>query len=243
MKYFLTTSFFLRAFVSSLRKASLLLFLCIALSCTQKQNIKITQQNVVEVLTQYGKENPETEVIIETKMGTMRLKLYEDTPLHRANFVKLIKEGHYDEADFYRIVAEFMIQGGDLSNMPTYTIPAEFSPNHFHKKGALSMARQDENNPGMESSAAEFFIIHGGPYRPEDVDDEARQLGITVTPEQKEAYVKQGGYMALDQKYTVFGEVTEGFDVIDKIASQPIYEVDKPMTKIPFKISVVEAKK
>lgn len=189
---------------------------------------------------QYGKDNPENEVTIETKAGTMRLHLYDDTPLHRANFIKLIKEGHYDDADFYRIVSEFMIQGGDLTNMLAYTIPAEFSPKHFHKKGALSMARSDENNPAMESSAAEFFIIQGGPYRAEDVDDEARLLQISVTPEQKEAYVKQGGYMALDQKYTVFGEVTEGFDVIDKIAAEPIYNEDKPLTKIPFTIRVVE---
>jgi cyclophilin family peptidyl-prolyl cis-trans isomerase len=228
MKYFLTS-----------------LVLCFALAgCNQKPNrIKITQQNVKEVLTQYAKENPENEVLIETKAGNMKLRLYDDTPLHRANFIKLIKEGHYDDADFYRIVSEFMIQGGDLGNMLDYTIPAEFHPNHFHKRGALSMARLDDNNPGMESSAAEFFIIHGGPYRPEDVDDEAGMLGLSVTPEQKEAYVKQGGYMALDQKYTVFGEVTEGLDVIEKIATEEVYNVDKPVTKIPFKISVVEVKK
>jgi len=223
--------------------SSFVLVLCVTLiSCNQSQEIRITQQNVKEVLTQYGKENPENEVLIETKAGNIRLRLYEDTPLHRANFIKLIKEGHYKDADFYRIVAEFMIQGGDLKNMPNYTIPAEFNPNHFHKKGALSMARVEENNPAMESSSAEFFIIQGGPYRPEDVDDEARQLQLSVTPEQKETYIKQGGYMALDQKYTVFGEVIEGFDVIDKIAGVGVYDVDKPLTKIPFTIKVMEKK-
>ena len=222
--------------------ATILIVIFFAWGCTQKESVKITQQNVKEVLTEYGKENPENEVIIETKMGTLRLRLYEDTPLHRANFIKLIKEGHYDEGDFYRIVSEFMIQGGDLGKMPAYTIPAEFNPTHFHKKGALSMARTDDNNPGMESSAAEFFIIQGGPYRAQDVDDEARMLGLAITPEQKEAYIKYGGYMALDQKYTVFGEVIEGIDVVDKIAAEKVYG-EKPLTKIPFKISVVEVKK
>ena len=209
--------------------------------CTKQQGAKITQENIREVLTQYGKDNPEDEVIIETKSGVIHLKLYADTPLHRANFVKLIKEGHYEEADFYRIVSGFMIQGGDLKSMLEYTIPAEFSPNHFHKKGALSMARVDDNNPGMESSAAEFFIIHGGPYRSEDVDDEARLLALSVTPEQKETYVAKGGYMALDQKYTVFGEVIDGFEVIDKIASEKVYNEDRPLQRIPFTIRVVEA--
>src|SRR6187402_2415219 len=116
------------------RKSLLLLTLLSLLACSKKEPILITKENLREVLTQYGKENPETKVVIETDMGTIKLRLYEDTPLHRANFVKLIKEGHYDEGDFYRIVSEFMIQGGDLKNMLAYTIPAEFSPKYFHKK-------------------------------------------------------------------------------------------------------------
>ena len=213
--------------------------------CTQKkQRVTITQQNVREALAAYGKENPENEVIIETKAGNMRLRLYDETPLHRANFIKLIKEGHYDEADFYRIVNQFMIQGGDLTNMLNYTIPAEFNSKYFHKKGALSMARlEDDENPKKESSAAEFFIIQGGAYLPRDVEEEEKRFGLSLTPEQKEIYATQGGYMALDQQYTVFGEVIEGLDVIDKIAAEKVYDEDKPLTKIPFKISVIEMKK
>ncbi len=202
----------------------------------------ITQENIREVLTRYGKENPENEVVIETTYGTMRLKLYEDTPLHRANFVKLIKEGFYDDANFYRIVFEFMIQGGDLKQNLTYRIPAEFRPNYFHKKGALSMARVSENNPEMQSSASDFFIIHGGGYSQDDIGIDARNLGLTLTPEQKQAYLTQGGYMELDQKYTVFGEVTEGLEVVDKIASEKVFDVDKPLKEVPLKISVAERK-
>lgn len=203
----------------------------------------ITQENVVEVLTKYGQENPENEVLIETKYGNIRLRLFEDTPLHRANFVKLIKEGFYDnDANFYRIVYEFMIQGGDLKQNLTYRIPAEFHQKYFHRKGALSMARVSENNPAMQSSASDFFIIHGGRYTEEDVEIDAKNLGLTLTPEQKEIYIKEGGYMELDQKYSVFGEVLEGNDVVDKIASEKVYDVDKPLKEIPFKISLIQKK-
>ena len=208
------------------------------ISCKEK-TILVTQENLQQVLLQYGKENPENEVVIESSMGTIKLRLYEDTPLHRANFIKLIKEGYYDDADFYRVVYEFMIQGGDLQKKLNYRIPAEFNPKHFHKKGALSMARGDDNNPEMQSSAAEFFIVHGGRYADWDIDTEARNNGLTLTPEQKEAYLKKGGYMSLDGRYTVFGEVTEGLDVVDKIARTKVFNEDKPINKIPFKISVV----
>jgi cyclophilin family peptidyl-prolyl cis-trans isomerase len=222
----------------------LFLFLVFFIGCeTKPKGTAITQENIREVLTQYGKENPENEVLIETTFGNIRLRLFEDTPLHRANFVKLIKEGFYDDdANFYRIVFEFMIQGGDLKQNLTYRIPAEFHSNYFHGKGALSMARVSENNPEMQSSASDFFIIHGGRYTEEDVEIDAKNLGLTLTPEQKQAYITQGGYMELDQKYTVFGEVTEGLDVVDKIASEKVFDVDKPLKEIPFKISLVERK-
>jgi len=209
-------------------------------SCGQKETVVVTKENLREVLTTYGKNNPENEVLIETSFGNIHLKLYEDTPLHRANFVKLIKDGYYDESDFYRIVYEFMIQGGDLTKKLDYRIPAEFNSKYIHKKGALSMARVDENNPEKESSSTEFFIVHGGRYTEEDVDFEARNLGLTLTPEQKQVYASQGGYMTLDRQYTVFGEVTEGLDVVDKIAHEKVYNEDKPLKKIPFTISLVE---
>ena len=104
------------------------------------------------------------------------------------------------------------------------------------------MARVDENNPNLESSAAEFFIVHGTRYADEDVDIEARNLGIHVTPEQREAYRTVGGYMTLDGRYTVFGEVTEGLNVVDKIASEKVFNTDQPLRKIPFTIRVVESK-
>jgi len=208
-------------------------------ACNKKEAVVITPQNLREVLTAYGKDNPEDEVLIETSFGNIRLRLYPETPLHRANFVKLIKEGYYDEALFYRIVNEFMIQGGDLQKKLNYRIPAEFQPKYIHKRGALSMARVDDNNPGKESSAAEFFIVHGERYSREDVEMADRNLGLTHTPEQIDTYVSIGGYIALDNQYTTFGEVLSGMEVVDKIASVKVFNEDKPLKKIPFKISVV----
>ena len=214
-------------------------FLLFAFSCSKPKGPTVTQENIREVLTQYGRENPENEVVIETTFGIIRLKLYEDTPLHRANFVKLIKEGFYENAEFHRIVFQFMIQGGDTNQKLKYRIPAEFNPKHFHKKGALSMARVSENNPEMQSSDSDFFIIHGGPYSEEDIDIDAQNQNLTLTPEQRQTYLDQGGYMELDQLYTVFGEVTEGLDVVDAIAKEKVYDLDKPLKRIPLKISLV----
>jgi peptidyl-prolyl cis-trans isomerase B (cyclophilin B) len=228
------------------RPTSLLTFLLTCLffgfSCQEKKEV-ITRDNVRQILERYGNDNPENEVAIETSYGNMRIRLYDETPLHRANFIKLIKEGHYEDGEFYRIFYQFMIQGGDFKNQLPYMIPAEFNKKYIHKKGALSMARQDEDNPDLMSSSTEFFIVHGSKYADYQVDEETKNLGLTLTPEQRSIYMTAGGYMSLDQQYTVFGEVTEGLDVIDKIASVKVYSQDKPLKKIPFTIRVTEAEK
>lgn len=208
------------------------------LSCGKKKTEEITQANIKDVLTRYGQQNPENEVIIDTDLGSMRIRLYDETPLHRANFIKLIKEGHYEEAGFYRVFYQFMIQGGDFNHQLKYMIPSEFNKKYIHKKGALSMARQDEDNPELQSSSTEFFIVHGGKYADYQVDEETNNLGLTLTPEQRNIYMTAGGYMSLDQQYTVFGEVIEGLEVIDKIASVKVHQEDKPLKKIPLRIRI-----
>ena len=216
-------------------------FICIifsVLSCDKKKVTEIDPGNVREELLRYGDENPENQVLIETEFGDIRIRLYEDTPLHRANFIKNIKEGVYEDAEFYRIYYQFMIQAGIYPRELNYTIPAEFNPKYIHKKGALSMARGDENNPGKESSSTEFFIVHGSKYADYQIEQELENLGFTLTPEQKEIYMTAGGYMSLDQEYTTFGEVIEGLEVIDKIAAVKVYDEDKPLRKIPLTISV-----
>jgi len=195
-------------------------------ACGKKETIVVTNENKREVLTKYGVENPEKDIIIETDFGNISVRLYDDTPLHRANLIKLIKDGYYEDAEFYRVVEKFVVQGGVPMKKLDYTIPAEFNPNHFHKKGALAMARLDENNPGKESSSTDC-----------EFEEEQKNIGLTFSPEQRKLYTTVGGEMSLDQQYTVFGEIIDGVDVIDKIATQKVYS-EKPYKKIPFKISI-----
>jgi cyclophilin family peptidyl-prolyl cis-trans isomerase len=219
----------------------LVLFFSLFFSCSEQKKELITNENLVEVLTRYGKANPENEILIETEYGNMKIRLYNETPLHRANFIKLIKEGHYEEGEFYRIFFQFMIQGGDFDKQLNYMIPSEFNKKYIHKRGALSMARQDEDNPELKSSSTEFFIVHGAKYADYQVATEIENLGLDLTEEQKQIYMNDGGYMSLDQQYTVFGEVIEGIEVVDKIASVKVYNEDKPLKKIPFKITILDA--
>lgn len=222
-----------------MKYCSLLLVAILALSCNQKkQATVIDPENVKEELIRYGKSNPGKDVVIETEFGNMRIRLYDETPLHRANFIKNIKEGVYDEAVFYRIVSRFMIQAGIHPKELKYDVPAEFNQVLIHKRGALSMARSDENNPELKSSPTEFFIVQGSRYKDYQVEEEAQNLGLNLTPQQKEIYMTTGGYMSLDQQYTTFGEVVEGLEVIDKIAAVKVHNEDQPLKKIPFAIRI-----
>ncbi len=209
-------------------------------SCAKKESVIITPANLDSVLTQYGKENPENEVMIETDHGTIRLKLYDDVPLHRANFVKLIRKDIMTKADFYRIASQIHDSGRRSEQEAQLPDPGRIQREYFHKRGALSMARTDNENPHKESSSTEFFIVQGERYADWDIDQQAKELGLRLTPEQRQVYLTQGGYLSLDQQYTVFGEVTEGIEVVDKIASVKVYNEDKPVTKIPMKISLVQ---
>jgi cyclophilin family peptidyl-prolyl cis-trans isomerase len=220
-----------------MRKLSILaVIVLIAASCGEKKEV-VTQENLKDVLTRYGQAHAENEVIIETSYGTMKIRLYEDTPLHRANFIKQINEEYYEGGTFYRIVNRFMIQGGVKDKHVDYLVPAEMSPNHFHKRGAVAMAHFDSVT---DSSPTEFYIMQGQLYSEEDVAQEEQERNIKMVPEQKEAYMTVGGDFSLDGKYTVFGEVIEGFDVIEKIAMEKVHQEDKPVNKIPFKIKTVK---
>lgn len=247
----------------------------------------------------------DTYVVIETRFGDITLKLYDDTPRHRDNFLKLVKEGTYNGTLFHRVIENFMIQGGDPTskNAPAgkqlgtgdmgYTIPAEIVyPAHFHKKGTLAAARTgDEVNPQKESSGSQFYIVTGtvissgqiaslenrmtkqkeqkiferlvGEHRAEvmqlrknrdkeglyelqekliaQTQLEMKESGpVQLTAEQREAYTTIGGAPHLDGEYTVFGEVVDGLDVIDRIQKVSTDRSDRPKDDIKMTLKIVE---
>lgn len=173
---------------------------------------------------------------IETPQGSMVLRLYDETPLHRDNFKKLVAEGTYDSTLFHRIIGGFMIQGGDVNSRDDdrmndgsgdigYTIPAEFRPDLFHKRGAIAAARTPDNvNPNRESSGSQFYIVHGTIYPDDVLEQMEKRLRQTIpdstfaySDDARHAYKTIGGAPILDMQYTVFGEIVQGIETVDTI--------------------------
>lgn len=250
-------------------------------------------------------QEKEVKAIIETNLGNMVVKLYNDTPNHRDNFIRLAKAGHYDGTLFYRVIKNFVIQAGSSDSRKAIkgaaigygkpiVIDAEIKPEHYHKKGALAAPRQpDRVNFFKESDISQFYIVQGKKYDPKELEIIEKQVNIPIkkaiqrkyyTPEKKaildtlrkqnkvkefreiankikqdiafewdantdkiympqekkDAYVQQGGVHHLDKEYTVFGEVTEGFEVIDKIAALPTDGNDRPLTDVKIKVRILD---
>lgn len=197
---------------------------------------------------------PLTKIQVITDSGVISLILYDDTPLHKENFIKLIKEGYFDGQLFHRLIKGFMIQAGDPNSKnaekgellgqggPGYTIPAEIRSEHFHKKGALAAARRgDDVNPLKASSGSQFYIVQGNRFTKAQLDLMVeRKMHGPFTREQIEAYTTIGGSPHLDGNYTVFGEVTDGFDVLDKLLNSPVDAYDRPINDIKFSIKIIQ---
>jgi peptidyl-prolyl cis-trans isomerase B (cyclophilin B) len=211
-----------------------------------QENLKLpplNNQNAREELLKFGRENPETVVLISTSMGEIKVKLFEDTPLHRANFIRLVKMGFYDKTVFHRVLKNATVQGGNSreTKMPIgdYTVPTEINARHVHTRGALAMARYDDAvNPTRASSADNFYIVHGYRTDAEELHELESQRQFTYSPGQIKTYQTIGGMPSLDMKYTVFGEVIEGMDVVDKIARVPVDTNDWPDQEIYITMEV-----
>jgi peptidylprolyl isomerase len=248
-------------------------------------------------------EEKESYILVQTSMGDIKIQLYNDTPHHRDNILKLAKEGFYNGTLFHRVIKEFMIQGGDPDSKNAaagqnlgagdagYTLPAEFVPTHFHKRGALAAARLGDNvNPNKDSSGCQFYIVTGKLYKPaelrkmeksinmgkennvfeqlvrqnidkikelrlarnqkglmklqDELIEEAKKIvaqgePFKFTPEQEEAYTTVGGTPFLDNEYTVYGEVVDGFDVVEAIEKVKTNRSDRPNEDITMNISVL----
>lgn len=187
---------------------------------------------------------PELKFLIKTNMGDIKIKLYNDTPQHRDNFLKLVSAGWYDGSIFHRVINQFMIQGGwnnQGKEDPGYTVPAEILDTHYHYKGVLSAARMPDNvNPEKASSGSQFYLVQGRIFTDAELDAIQTRTGYTYTNEQREVYKTIGGTPHLDGSYTVFGEVYEGIDVVDKIAAVKTGAGDKPLENITFSIISIQ---
>ena len=192
-------------------------------------------------------------VEIQTQFGNMIVWLYDATPQHRDNFLKLAEQGYFDDLLFHRVISGFMVQGGDPNSRnakpnqqlgsggPGYTVPAEFVDTLFHKKGALAAARTgDQVNPEKKSSGSQFYIVQGRPVSEEDLNMIESRKGFRYTKAQRDTYLQTGGTPFLDRDYTVFGEVIEGLDVIDKIAAVATLPGDRPREDVKMKIKPVK---
>jgi len=191
----------------------------------------------------------DTLIELTTEFGTMKLKLFKETPLHRANFIKLAGEGFYDGLLFHRVIKGFMIQGGDPQSKNAtpgqmlgsgdvgYKIPAEIVDGLFHKKGVLAAAR--DGNPQKASSGCQFYIVQGKPMSDAEISMAEQRTGIKMSDEKKAAYKTIGGSAWLDGSYTVFGEVVQGLDVIDKIADVKTLPGDRPEKDVKMSMKLI----
>ena len=193
-----------------------------------------------------------TEVLLETTAGNIRIALFDETPQHRDNFLKLVKEHVYDSLLFHRVIKNFMVQCGDLHSKNAqpgqrlgtgdynYTVEAEFRvPQLYHRRGMVAMAREgDRTNPERRSSACQFYIVWGQVCsdarlaKVQERLDAATQGQVKLTPEMIEAYKTVGGTPHLDGQYTVFGEVVKGLDVVDRIQQMAVDDYDRPLEDV-----------
>jgi cyclophilin family peptidyl-prolyl cis-trans isomerase len=203
------------------------------------------------------KEQARQRVEIKTDLGTMVAELYNETPEHRDNFVKLAQEKYFDGLLFHRVIPDFMVQGGDPVSKdapagqalgqggPGHTVPAEIRPQFIHKRGALAGARQaDQVNPERRSSGSQFYVVDGKSWTVAELQQMAKRRNPTdpaagYTPEQLKTYTELGGAPHLDGAYTVFGEIVEGLEVLDKITATERDSRDRPVSNIRMWVRVL----
>ncbi len=213
----------------------------------------ITYQNVTQKLTTIAQNNLETKLKIKTTLGNIEIRLFEDTPLHRANFIHLTKTHYFDNTLFYRVIDNFMIQGGNsdrddisykMSKIGNYTVPEEIMLHHIHKRGALAMAVSEqleipEKDRTKNSSPYNFYIIQNGPMSYDYLKGVEEKYDIKISKKHKKIYNQIGGAPHLDGKFTVFGEVTKGMDVVDKIAKVKTNSDSRPIDDIIMSVKII----
>ncbi len=211
----------------------------------------LDENNARTHLLNYGEANPGTEVVLKTDLGDIKIKLFEETPLHRANFIYLSKKGFYNGVPFYRVIKDFMIQAG-AGNFPqreaaktkigNYSIPDEYlTEKYFHVRGAVAMTKPEKIKQGQGSTPYDFYIVQGQKYTEGQLKAIAQRDKVSFTPAQKQAYISQGGVPELDGKHTVFGRVLEGMEIVDKIAALEVRPEDQaPKQLVGIKVEILK---
>lgn len=196
-------------------------------------------------LRKFGEENKENRVVVETNHGDIHIRLFDDTPLHRANFIYLIKRNYFTPSEFVRVIKGFVIQGGNSEQytsaekrklIGSYSIPNEISKSRLHYPGALAMSRRYEDNPDKRSEAYDFYIVEGRKVGQVELSQIQVDHGWKYSVAQRDKYLKDGGVPHLDGEHTVFGEVTKGMNIVHKIAAVPTDEGDWPRKTESFNI-------
>ncbi len=205
-------------------------------------------------ITAFAKPPKNQYVRIKTSYGQCIVRLYNETPKHRDNFIKLTKQGFFNGTLFHRVIQNFMIQGGDPDSKNAkpavelgdgdlkYTVPAEFNDSLYHKRGVLAAARDD--NPAKASSASQFYLVEGKRYTDAELDNTERLpryagMNYKIPASQRAIYKTVGGTPSLDKLYTVYGEIVTGLDMVDRIAAVPKDNHDRPLQNVPMTVELL----
>lgn len=211
----------------------------------------LTDANCSEFLATWVNEHPDSQgqlIEVETKFGALTLELYDDVPLHAANFRYKISRGYYAPSEFVRVVPDFVVQGGNSEDpraqemrwlIGKHTLPSEFKEEYRHFRGALAMGRTYKGNPEKRSASYDFYIVVGRKVGAAELQQIEREKGIQYTEAQKQRYLTEGGTPHLDGEHTVFGRLVNGFDVLDRLSQVPTDESDWPLQRLEMQVSGV----
>jgi len=209
----------------------------------------LNQENHEGYLLNYFQENTNRKISLTTRMGTIKIRLFDETPLHTANFLMLTERDYFDNTEFTRVVENFVVQGGNNDKeeeeikrllIGNYEMEPEMKEQYLHKKGALAMARRYEENPEMLSSAYNFYIVHGQTFNEPQLLALERDHEMNIPSWKRDIYKTVGGAPHLDGKHTVFGQVYEGFDVLDKMAAVKTDKSDWPLKPLVMEVDIID---
>lgn len=208
----------------------------------------LTDANCEAFLTEWHAEHLGSRMEVETKYGTMTLELFDDVPLHAANFRYKVERGYYRPSEFVRVVPEFVVQGGNSEDLRAqemrwligkHTLTSEFDDRYRHVRGAVAMGRAYKGNPNKRSASYDFYIVVGRKVTAVELQQIERDKGFTYTEAQKQLYYAEGGTPHLDNEHTVFGRLVDGWEVLDQLSQVPTDDSDWPLQRLEMRVSAV----